>query len=227
MTPGFVDAHTHMGMSWQELAGEADTNESTSAVNPHLRAIDSVNFHDVAFTDALEGGRHDCGHPAGQADDRRAAHQPGGRPGGRHEDTRRHPPPRSPRRSRRDETGPGHRRRRLPERAQDRPEQPDGHCGAAAEGARGCSPLCKRRARPGFDRSQAGVPRARRLGRAACARTRPRGRRHPDCPAPGRRVRAQAGDPPCDRRPPGHGRDRCGGRPLRGWAYHHRAGDEP
>ena len=56
MTPGFVDAHTHMGMSWQELAGEADTNESTSAVNPHLRAIDSVNFHDIAFTDALEGG---------------------------------------------------------------------------------------------------------------------------------------------------------------------------
>ena len=56
MTPGFVDAHTHMGISWQELPGEADTNESTAAVNPHLRAIDSVNLHDVAFTDALEGG---------------------------------------------------------------------------------------------------------------------------------------------------------------------------
>ncbi|MGE5603342.1 MAG: amidohydrolase family protein, partial [Nitrososphaerales archaeon] len=56
MTPGFIDAHTHMGMSWQELAGEADTNESTSAVNPHLRAIDSVNLHDIAFMDALEGG---------------------------------------------------------------------------------------------------------------------------------------------------------------------------
>lgn len=56
VTPGFVDAHTHLGMSWQELAGEADTNESTSAVNPHLRAIDSVNLNDVAFADALEGG---------------------------------------------------------------------------------------------------------------------------------------------------------------------------
>jgi len=56
MTPGFVDAHTHMGMSWQELAGEADTNESTGVVNAHLRAIDSVDPKDIAFGDAVEAG---------------------------------------------------------------------------------------------------------------------------------------------------------------------------
>ena len=56
MTPGFVDAHTHMGMSWQELAGEADTNESTTVNNAHLRAIDSIDPKDIAFRDAVEGG---------------------------------------------------------------------------------------------------------------------------------------------------------------------------
>jgi imidazolonepropionase-like amidohydrolase len=56
LTPGFVDAHTHLGIPWQELAGESDTNESTSAVNPHLRAIDAVDLKDLAFQDALQGG---------------------------------------------------------------------------------------------------------------------------------------------------------------------------
>lgn len=56
MTPGFIDAHTHMGMSWQELAGEADTNENTGVLNSHLRAIDSVDPKDVAFGDAVAGG---------------------------------------------------------------------------------------------------------------------------------------------------------------------------
>lgn len=56
VTPGFVDAHTHLGMSWQELAGESDTNENTAAVNAHLRAIDSVDLKDIAFDDALAGG---------------------------------------------------------------------------------------------------------------------------------------------------------------------------
>ena len=56
LTPGFIDAHTHLGMSWQELAGEADTNESSGVVNAHLRAIDSIRLEDPAFQDALEGG---------------------------------------------------------------------------------------------------------------------------------------------------------------------------
>ena len=56
VTPGFVDGHTHMGMGWQELAGEADTNESTGVNNAHLNALDSVDLADVAFGDALESG---------------------------------------------------------------------------------------------------------------------------------------------------------------------------
>jgi imidazolonepropionase-like amidohydrolase len=56
VTPGFVDGHTHMGMGWQELAGEADTNESTGVNNAHLNALDSVDLGDVAFGDALESG---------------------------------------------------------------------------------------------------------------------------------------------------------------------------
>ena len=56
VTPGFVDAHTHMGMGWQELAGEADTNESTGVNNAHLNALDSVDLGDIAFQDALDGG---------------------------------------------------------------------------------------------------------------------------------------------------------------------------
>jgi len=56
MTPGFVDAHTHLGVSWQELDGEADTNESTGFVNASLRVIDSVDPKDIAFQDAIEGG---------------------------------------------------------------------------------------------------------------------------------------------------------------------------
>ncbi|KKK83052.1 hypothetical protein LCGC14_2797250, partial [marine sediment metagenome] len=56
VTPGFIDAHTHMGMGWQELAGEADTNESTGVNNAHLNALDSVDLGDIAFQDALDGG---------------------------------------------------------------------------------------------------------------------------------------------------------------------------
>lgn len=60
VTPGFVDAHTHMGMGWQELAGEADTNESTGVINAHLNALDSIDLGDVAFQDAVEGGVTTC-----------------------------------------------------------------------------------------------------------------------------------------------------------------------
>ncbi len=55
VTPGFVDAHAHVGIGWQELAGEADTNESTGIGNAHQRVIDSVDPRDVAFQDAIEG----------------------------------------------------------------------------------------------------------------------------------------------------------------------------
>ena len=54
--PGFIDAHTHLGI-YEEIYTEGDdTNEISDPVTPHLRAIDAVNMEDLAFTDALQGG---------------------------------------------------------------------------------------------------------------------------------------------------------------------------
>jgi len=55
--PGFIDAHTHMGL-WEDGMGfeGADGNEETDPVTPHLRAIDGINPMDRNFKEALEGG---------------------------------------------------------------------------------------------------------------------------------------------------------------------------
>jgi len=54
--PGFIDAHTHIGIYEEIYAEGDDTNEISDPVTPHLRAIDAVNMEDLAFTDALQGG---------------------------------------------------------------------------------------------------------------------------------------------------------------------------
>ncbi len=55
--PGFVDAHTHLGMWEDSLDFEGDDgNEDTDPVTPHLRAIDAINPMDRCFTEALEAG---------------------------------------------------------------------------------------------------------------------------------------------------------------------------
>ena len=48
VTPGCVDAHTHIGI--------IGTNESVDPLTPHLRAIDNINPSDYDFADALKGG---------------------------------------------------------------------------------------------------------------------------------------------------------------------------
>lgn len=55
--PGFIDAHCHVGL-WEEGAGQEgdDGNESTNPTTPHLRAIDSINHADIAFSEALSNG---------------------------------------------------------------------------------------------------------------------------------------------------------------------------
>ncbi|MDO4753861.1 MAG: amidohydrolase [Bacillota bacterium] len=55
--PGFIDAHSHIGL-WEEAIGFEgnDTNEMTDPVTPQLRAIDSVNPMDEAFYEAIKGG---------------------------------------------------------------------------------------------------------------------------------------------------------------------------
>lgn len=55
--PGFIDAHTHLGICESLLTFEGDdTNEITDPICPHLRSIDSVNPQDIAFEEAVRSG---------------------------------------------------------------------------------------------------------------------------------------------------------------------------
>lgn len=55
--PGFIDAHTHLGMYNEGVGWEGkDTNEVTQPVAPFIRAIDSVNPQDIAFKEAIQHG---------------------------------------------------------------------------------------------------------------------------------------------------------------------------
>lgn len=55
--PGFVDAHSHLGMFGDALGFEADDgNESTDPCTPHLRAIDAINPLDRCFAEARAAG---------------------------------------------------------------------------------------------------------------------------------------------------------------------------
>lgn len=57
VTPGFIDAHSHLGMWEDGLDFEGDDgNEDTDPCTPHLRAIDAVNPTEHAFSEALESG---------------------------------------------------------------------------------------------------------------------------------------------------------------------------
>ena len=55
--PGFVDAHSHVGM-WEDAIGFEgdDGNEETDPCTPHLRAVDAVNPMDRCFSEALAAG---------------------------------------------------------------------------------------------------------------------------------------------------------------------------
>ncbi|MDK2822711.1 MAG: hypothetical protein PWQ67_1238 [Clostridia bacterium] len=55
--PGFIDAHTHVGIAEEiyQIEGD-DTNEITDPVTPQLRALDAINPNDLGFKDALLGG---------------------------------------------------------------------------------------------------------------------------------------------------------------------------
>lgn len=55
--PGFLDAHTHLGMFEDSLGFEGDDgNEDSDPIMPHLRAIDAVNPMDGYFKEALSAG---------------------------------------------------------------------------------------------------------------------------------------------------------------------------
>ncbi|MEA3313842.1 MAG: amidohydrolase family protein [Caldisericota bacterium] len=55
--PGFIDAHTHLGLYALEGGEESmDGNEMTNPSTPGIRAIDAINPDDPAFKDALSAG---------------------------------------------------------------------------------------------------------------------------------------------------------------------------
>lgn len=57
LTPGFVEAHCHLGI-WEDAIGfeGSDGNEMTDPITPELRAIDAINPMDRTFKEALEAG---------------------------------------------------------------------------------------------------------------------------------------------------------------------------
>ncbi len=57
VTPGFVDAHTHLGIHEEGLGREGnDTNELTDPATPHLRALAAINPEDEGLREAAQHG---------------------------------------------------------------------------------------------------------------------------------------------------------------------------
>jgi len=55
--PGFIDAHSHIGIAEEKLTPQSDeSNEGTNPITPCMRAIDAVNPMDSAFHNALAAG---------------------------------------------------------------------------------------------------------------------------------------------------------------------------
>jgi imidazolonepropionase-like amidohydrolase len=55
--PGFIDAHTHIGLCGDGIGMEGeDYNEDTDPITPHLRAIDAINPMEKSFAEALSSG---------------------------------------------------------------------------------------------------------------------------------------------------------------------------
>lgn len=57
LMPGFIDAHTHIGILENGLDFEGDDcNEASDPFTPQMRAIDGVNALDFCFEEAIKGG---------------------------------------------------------------------------------------------------------------------------------------------------------------------------
>lgn len=55
--PGFIDAHSHLGISEEKISVLGDScNEGTNPLTPTMRAIDAINPMDSAFHNALAVG---------------------------------------------------------------------------------------------------------------------------------------------------------------------------
>jgi imidazolonepropionase-like amidohydrolase len=57
VSPGFIDAHSHIGLVPEGLDWEySDVNDFSGPLTPQLRAIDALDPYDIAFKDAISGG---------------------------------------------------------------------------------------------------------------------------------------------------------------------------
>ncbi len=66
--PGFIDAHSHLGLRESCIGFEgSDTNEVTDPILPHLRAIDGFNPMDITVKEAREAGITSCAVGPGSA----------------------------------------------------------------------------------------------------------------------------------------------------------------
>ena len=55
--PGFVDAHTHLGLTTNGVGEESDDfNEESEPCTPHMHIIDGINPFDISFSEALKAG---------------------------------------------------------------------------------------------------------------------------------------------------------------------------
>lgn len=55
--PGFIDAHSHIGIAEDKISSQNDTsNENSNPVTPTIRGIDSINPMDSAFHNAIAAG---------------------------------------------------------------------------------------------------------------------------------------------------------------------------
>jgi len=55
--PGFIDAHSHIGIAEEQTTAQTDcSNGATNPVTPFIRAIDGINPMDSAFHNALAAG---------------------------------------------------------------------------------------------------------------------------------------------------------------------------
>ncbi len=57
LMPGFIDAHSHLGLFEDGMGAEGDDiNEDADPVTPHIRALDGINPFDRGFTEARQAG---------------------------------------------------------------------------------------------------------------------------------------------------------------------------
>ena len=56
ITPGFIDAHSHVGLFQEAIssgsAASSDGNEQTDSITPYLRSMDAIFPEDMGFDDA-------------------------------------------------------------------------------------------------------------------------------------------------------------------------------